>query len=79
VAESLERFPATVPSMTAPPDLYSFENLHHHCRTCRRNKRNTRNALRFEINAEANLLALAQELGVLGDVAHNWHNRRFWM
>ena len=39
-----------------------FENLHQHYRTCRRNKRNTLNALRFEMDAAANLLALAQEL-----------------
>jgi len=31
-------------------------------RQCRRNKRNTHNALAFEINAEANLLALQQEM-----------------
>ncbi len=31
-------------------------------RQCRRTKRNTWNALAFEINAEANLLALQQEL-----------------
>jgi hypothetical protein len=31
-------------------------------RACRRNKRNTLNALRFELNAEENLLALQREL-----------------
>ena len=44
------------------PDLYAFPALWRHYRQCRRNKRNTRNALAFEINAEANLLALQQEL-----------------
>jgi len=43
-------------------DLYSFQQLWRHYRTCRRNKRNTLNALRFEIDAEAKLLALGQEL-----------------
>jgi len=42
--------------------LYSFAELHRHYRTCRRNKRATLNALRFEVDAEANLLALRQEL-----------------
>jgi RNA-directed DNA polymerase len=43
-------------------DLYSFENLWRQYRACRRNKRNTANQLRFEIDAEAQLLALQQEL-----------------
>ena len=44
------------------PDPYSFRALWWHYRQCRRNKRNTFNALAFEVNAEANLLALQQEL-----------------
>jgi hypothetical protein len=44
------------------PDLYSFEQLWRHYRQCRHNKRNTFNALAFEANAEANLLALQVEL-----------------
>ena len=44
------------------PDLYSFEKLWRHYRQCRRNKRNTANALAFELNAEENLLALQEEL-----------------
>jgi hypothetical protein len=43
-------------------DLYSFRALWRHYRQCRRNKRSTANALAFEINAEANLLTLQQEL-----------------
>jgi RNA-directed DNA polymerase len=43
-------------------DLYSFRALWRHYRQCRRNKRNTINALAFEVNAEANLLALQEEL-----------------
>lgn len=35
---------------------YAFENLWRQYRACRRNKRNTINQLRFEIDAEANLL-----------------------
>ncbi len=42
--------------------FYSFENLHRAYRTCRRNKRNTANALAFEIDAEANLLRLRDDL-----------------
>ncbi len=44
------------------PDVYSFSALWRCYRQCRRNKRNTANALTFEINAEANLLALSKEL-----------------
>jgi len=43
-------------------ELYSFANLWRQYRICRRNKRNTSNALRFEIDAEAKLLLLQQEL-----------------
>jgi hypothetical protein len=43
-------------------DLYSFSALHRHYRDCRRNKRNTLNALAFEIDAEAGLLRLQREL-----------------
>ncbi|MBX3027853.1 hypothetical protein KF840_23405 [bacterium] len=43
-------------------DLYAFENLWRQYRACRRNKRNTINQLRFEIDAEANLLQLQEEL-----------------
>ncbi len=43
-------------------DLYSFQELWRHWRRCRRNKRSTANALRFELDAEAGLLALGQEL-----------------
>ena len=48
--------------MTAPTDLFAFENLWRQYRICRRAKRNTINQLRFEINAEAQLLTLQQEL-----------------
>ena len=44
------------------PDLYSFRALWRQYRRCRRNKRNTHNALAFEVDAEAKLLALRQEL-----------------
>ncbi len=44
------------------PDLYAFHALWRHYRQCRRHKRTTANALAFEVNAEANLLALQQEL-----------------
>jgi hypothetical protein len=45
------------------PDLYSFRALWRQYRICRRSKRNTLNALAFEIDAEAKLLALQRDLG----------------
>ncbi|WP_052566739.1 reverse transcriptase domain-containing protein [Candidatus Magnetobacterium casense] len=42
--------------------LFSFENLYGCYLKCRRNKRNTINALRFEINAEERLFDLSEEL-----------------
>jgi len=44
------------------PDLYSFRALWRQYRGCRRNKRNTPSALAFEVDAEAKLLVLQQEL-----------------
>ena len=44
------------------PDPYSFRELWRQYRRCRRNKRNTMNALAFEIDAEAHLLELQREL-----------------
>ncbi len=44
------------------PDFYTFRELWRQYRSCRRNKRNTLNALAFEIDAEANLVALQHEL-----------------
>jgi hypothetical protein len=43
------------------PDVYSFRALWRQYRACRRNKRNTLNALAFETDAEAKLLELQQE------------------
>ena len=43
-------------------DIFSFGNIYRCYLACRRNKRNTVNALRFEINAEENVLRLEQEL-----------------
>lgn len=42
--------------------LFSLENLVRQYAACRRNKRNTANALRFETRQELNLLALRDEL-----------------
>lgn len=42
--------------------LFSLENLYRQYIACRRNKRNTINALRFEARYELNLLALRDEL-----------------
>ncbi len=44
------------------PLLFSFENIHRHYLKCRRNKRNTHNALRFEARQELNLLELQAQL-----------------
>ena len=49
--------------------LYSFRALWQHYRQCRHHKRTTANALAFEVNAEANLLALQQELRTHLDTA----------
>jgi RNA-directed DNA polymerase len=56
--------PPAVPRrpMMIASDLYSFRELWQHYRNCRRNKRNTANALAFEVNAEANLMALQSQL-----------------
>jgi RNA-directed DNA polymerase len=48
--------------VTKADELYSFSNLWHQYRVCRRNKRNTINALAFEVDAESNLLSLQAEL-----------------
>lgn len=37
--------------MILPTDLFAFETLWRHYRICRRNKRNTINQLRFEVDA----------------------------
>lgn len=42
--------------------LFSFENLHRQYLKCRRNKRNTANALCFEVRQEENLLDLKAAL-----------------
>ncbi|MEJ2386784.1 MAG: reverse transcriptase domain-containing protein [Chromatiaceae bacterium] len=42
--------------------LFSYENLYRHYLSCRRNKRNTINALRFEAEQELNLLTLRAAL-----------------
>jgi len=43
-------------------DIFSYKNLYRCYLDCRKNKRNTINALRFEINTEENLLRLEREL-----------------
>lgn len=43
-------------------DIFSFGNIYKCYLKCRRNKRNTINALRFELNAEENMLRLEKEL-----------------
>jgi len=41
--------------------MFSFENLYRQYLLCRKSKRNTLNALRFEAHQEKNLLALKEE------------------
>jgi len=48
--------------MRGGDDRYPFEELWRRYRSCRRNKRSTKNALAFEIDAEAKLLDLQREL-----------------
>ena len=48
--------------MTKLLEIFSFANIYRCYLACRRNKRNTVNALRFEINAEENILKLEREL-----------------
>ena len=43
-------------------EYYSFENLLRIYHICRRNKRNTINQLKFEVDVEKNLLNLSREL-----------------
>jgi len=43
-------------------DIFSLENIHAAYLKCRRRKRNTANALRFELNLEENLLDLQEQL-----------------
>lgn len=43
-------------------EMFSFANIYRSYLACRRNKRNTINALKFEINAEENILKLEREL-----------------
>jgi len=42
--------------------IFALENIHRQYIRCRRNKRNTVNALRFEYNLEENLIRLQEEL-----------------
>ena len=42
--------------------LFSYENLYRQYLVCRRNKRNTANALKFEARQEKNLLQLQTAL-----------------
>ena len=43
-------------------DIFSFGNIYRCYLACRKNKRNTINALKFEINAEEDILKLEREL-----------------
>jgi hypothetical protein len=51
--------------------IFSFKNIYRCYLDCRRQKRNTHNAIRFEINAEENILRLEKELQ-----DHSYHPSR---
>jgi retron-type reverse transcriptase len=51
-----------VPASDLKTSIFSFKNIYQCYLDCRRKKRNTYNALRFEINAEENILKLEHEL-----------------
>jgi len=51
--------------------IFTFENIYRNYLRCRSNKRNTVNALRFELNATDNLLCLERELK-----QHSYHPSR---
>ena len=60
--EQRQRRPCGAGRLAIGPGLYFFRALSRQERRCCRNTRNTYNALAFEVDAEANLLALQQEL-----------------
>lgn len=47
-----------------PNSIFTYENLYRAYLDCRKNKRNTANALKFEINLEENLYSLLRELKI---------------
>ena len=52
----------SVPANGLQNSVYSFRNIYRCYLKCRKNKRNSVNALKFEINAEENILKLEREL-----------------
>lgn len=52
----------SAPASGLKTSIFSFKNIYQCYLDCRRKKRNTYNALRFEINAEENIFKLEQEL-----------------
>src|SRR5690349_549534 len=52
----------SVPANGLASNIFSYENIYRCYFECRRNKRNSINALKFEINAEENILKLESEL-----------------
>jgi len=51
-----------VPASGLQNEVFSYQNIYKCYFDCRKNKRNTYNALRFEINAEENIFKLEREL-----------------
>ncbi len=49
-------------SANGSAEAFSFQGIYRNYRKCRRNKRSSINALRFEINAESNIIKLEQQL-----------------
>jgi retron-type reverse transcriptase len=52
----------SVPASGSKTSIFTFKNIYQCYLDCRKQKRNTYNALRFEINAEENIFKLEQEL-----------------
>lgn len=52
----------SVPARGSKQDIFSFQNIYRAYLACRENKRSTANALKFEIEAEENILCLEKEL-----------------
>lgn len=51
-----------VPARGSKQDIFSFQNIYRAYLACRENKRGTINALKFEIEAEENIIGLEKEL-----------------
>ena len=58
----MQNHPESKAARGSPADLFNFQNLYKAYIDCRRHKRKTYNAAKFEINFESELLKLEKEL-----------------